>query len=249
MEPREIEQGRLYRDLADIMPLISPPGEYAEEAAHWRTVLREKLGEGKHPILELGVGGGYNLSHLSHEFEATAVDISESMLALCRQLNPGVELHLGDMRRIRLGRKFSAVLIHDAVSTMLSEADVSAAFGTAAAHLNPGGVLIASPDRYGETFREPEIEKIVHSDCQRKLACLEYTYDPDPGDTAVETIMVFLIESQGRLRIELDRHVTGLFPLTTWIRLMDEAGFRADVHSFVLGEDNRPYDLLVGVLR
>ena len=47
---------RLYSDLAYLWPIISPPGEYAEEAACWREVLQDKLGPGRHHILELGAG-------------------------------------------------------------------------------------------------------------------------------------------------------------------------------------------------
>lgn len=84
------------------------------------------------------------------------------MLSLCRRLNPDVALHRGDMRSIRLGRTFSAVLVHDAVSHMLSEEDLSAAFETAAAHLEQGGVFIASSDRFLERFRAPVIEHATH---------------------------------------------------------------------------------------
>jgi hypothetical protein len=74
------------------------------------------------------------------------VDTSEAVLALCKQLNPEVTLYRGDMRNIRLGRKFSAVLIHDAISYMLTEIDLSATFETAVAHLEKGGVF-TSPSR------------------------------------------------------------------------------------------------------
>ena len=249
MDAADIKQGRLYDDLADLWPSISPPEDYAEEAAHWRTVLGEKLGEDHHAILELGVGGGHNLSHLSADFAATAVDLSETMLEQCRRLNPGIELHRGDMRRIRLGRKFAAVLIHDAISYLLSEEDLLATFQTAAIHLEPGGVLIASPDRFTETFQAPEIEQTTHVDGNRRVTYLEYTYDPDPSDTRIETILLYLIETQGCLRIEPDRHVTGLFPRSTWIRRMTEAGFIANIRSFPLATWDRPYELLIGVLR
>ncbi|MFO7640975.1 MAG: class I SAM-dependent methyltransferase [Candidatus Competibacteraceae bacterium] len=249
MDATDIQQGRLYDDLADLMSLISPPEDYAEEAAHWRMVLREKLGEGRHALLELGVGGGHNLSHLTADFAATAVDLSKAMLDQCRRLNPGVELHRGDMRNIRLGRTFAAVLIHDAISYLRSEADLLATFQTAAVHLEPGGVLIASPDRFAETFRAPEIEQATHADGNRRVTYLEYTYDPDPDDTEVETILLYLIEAQGHLRLEPDRHVTGLFPRATWIRRMTEAGFVAEIRSFPLATRDRSYELLVGVLR
>ena len=102
MDIDDIPCNRLYNDLAYLWPLLSPPADYAEEATHWRYVLHRELGPGKHEILELGVGGGHNLSHLTADFKATAVDISENMLALSRKLNPDVTHLTGDMRSFRM---------------------------------------------------------------------------------------------------------------------------------------------------
>ena len=85
METSAIPLNRLYGDLAYLWPLFSPPEEYAEEAGFWRRLLRELAGPGRHRVLELGVGGGHNLSHLAGEFEATAVDLSPTMLELSRR--------------------------------------------------------------------------------------------------------------------------------------------------------------------
>lgn len=109
----------MYDDLAYLWPLVSAPEGYAREASYWHKALREKLGAGRHSILELGVGGGNNLSHLTRDFQATAVDLSEKMLAHSKKLNPNVEHHVGDMRTVRLGGTFKAVIIHDAISYML----------------------------------------------------------------------------------------------------------------------------------
>jgi len=248
MRPEEISPNRLYHDLAELLPLVSPPKDYAEEARLWRNLLREKLGPGRHSVLELGVGGGFNLSHLTGEFEATAVDLSAEMLALCRQLNPGVGLHLGDMRTVRLGRTFAAVLIHDAISYMQTEDDLRATFATAAAHLESGGVFITSPDFFRETFYSPRVEHFTHSDGETELTYLEYAHDPDPADTTIELIMFYLIRRRGELRIEQDRHTFGLFPRATWKRLLEEAGFRVEDRQYHLGPDRCPYVLLVGTL-
>ena len=91
----------MYDEFADLWPLISTATNYAKEAGYWRNVLRAKLGPGRHEILELGVGGGHNLSHLTRDFFATAADISEKMLAQCHKLNPGVPLHEGDRVTLR----------------------------------------------------------------------------------------------------------------------------------------------------
>lgn len=249
MNPSDLQPHRLYNDLAYLMPLITPPAEYAEEAAHWRSLLREGLGEGRHSILELGVGGGHNLSHLAPDFEATAVDISERMLELCWELNPGVTLLCGDMRSVRLGKTFAAVLIHDAISYMRTEADLEAAFRTAAAHLETGGLLIVSPDHFQDTFQPPAVEHATHRHGDTTVTYVEFAYVPEPDSTTLETLMTFYIESPEGLRIEMDRHLTGLFPKAAWHRLMQEAGFDVEERTFPLKDWPHPYVLLTGIFR
>lgn len=246
MEPKSIPQGRLYKDLAYLFGLVTPREDYAEEAAQWFTILREKLGPAKNKILELGVGAGHNLSYLTGDFEATAVDVSEEMLQVCKKVNPGVELHAGDMRHIRLKKKFDAVLIHDAIVYMLSEDDLARAFATAAAHLEDGGIFITSPDYYLDTFSGPHVEYFTRCDGVLELTYVEYAYDPDPSDTTMEIIFSFFIREKGRLRIEHDRHITGLFPRTSWIKVMEQAGFSVEPRMITSG--GVPHELLVGTL-
>ena len=242
---------RLYNDLAYLWPVISPPEEYAAEAEFWRAALRDKLGPGRRRILELGVGGGHNLSHLTGDFDATAVDLSPQMLALSQGLNPGVEHALGDMRTVRLGVTFDAVLIHDAIGHMLTEKDLLAAFTTAACHLRPGGALLVAPDWVQASLREADPPMVFH--WVRSLGDLEVTvqeflYDPDPDDTQMESTYTYIIKEKGGHRVEQDTHVTGLFPMATWTRLLRQAGFQ--VETVELPENRGGYGnlLFVGVL-
>ncbi|HLB12042.1 MAG TPA: hypothetical protein VJO15_03700, partial [Dehalococcoidia bacterium] len=71
----------------------------------------------------------------------------------------------------------------------------------------------------------------------------------DPTDTTACTIYVYFIQQHGRLRIELDRHITGLFPKSTWARLMTEAGFVFEERSYHLSEGDLEYAMLVGKLQ
>ena len=245
------QQNRLYRDLAYLWPTFSPPAEYADDAAHFREALREGLGPGRHSVLELGSGGGHTLSHLAADLDMTAVDLSEDMLALSRRLNPGVPHHRGDMRSVRLGRAFDAVLIHDAICYMLTEADLRAAFATAQAHLEPGGVLLIMPDYFRESFPGPQV---LHWICPGnspnpaapELTAIEYCYDPNPADTTIESVFFFIRQEGTGLRIEQDRHVTGLFPRETWLRLLAEAGFRAEVKNLPGYHGGYAGQLLIG---
>ncbi len=75
-------------------------------------------------LLELGAGAGHNAVHLKGTFVCTLSDLSESMLALSRELNPTCDHVLGDMRTLRLGRSFDAVLVHDAICHMATESDL-----------------------------------------------------------------------------------------------------------------------------
>ena len=239
----------MYTKFARYWKVISDRADYAKEAEHWRRALRTKLGSGRHEILELGVGGGHNLSYLTGDFQATAADISPEMIEQARKLNPDVEFHVGDMRTILLGRKFSAVLIHDAISYMLTEDDLRATFATAAAHLDAGGVFITSPDWFRETFRDPFVSHGTNTDGDTTFTSVEYTYDPDPADTTIESLMWYVIREGGELRVERDRHVLGLFPLSTWTELMEEAGFATEKVPYDVHDDRREAYLLVGVLR
>ena len=240
----------LYNELAYLWPAISPPEEYAAEAAYWRRALRQYLGEGRRPILELGVGGGHNLSHLTAEFDATAVDISPKMLALSRRLNPTVEHHLGDMRTFRLpGRTFDAVLIHDAIAYMLTEDDLRAAFATARAHLSPGGLLIVGPDLVSDTFK-PGM-KLSWSTRRGSVEIFteETVCDRDPSDTTVESHFTYTINENGMRRVERDVHVTGLFSIATWTALLEEAGFDTQRIPLPGDGDGCGEHLFCGVLR
>ena len=68
---------------------------------------------------------------------------ARTVLELARQKLPGVELVLGDMTTIRLGRTFDTVLcLYDAVNHLLEFEDWERLFDTAAAHLRPGGVFV-----------------------------------------------------------------------------------------------------------
>ncbi len=240
---------RMYTDFAQYWTLISDPADYAQEARYWRDALRAKLGPGRHQILELGVGGGNNLSHLTGEFQAVAVDLSPQMIEQARKLNPDVEFRTGDMRTVRLGRKFKAVLVHDAISYMSTEDDLLAVFATAAAHLGPGGVFLTAPDWFQESFRDPIVNHGTNSDGATIFTNLEYVYDPDPTDTTIECLSWYLIREGASLRIEEDKHVFGLFSLQVWCELMERSGFAVEKLAIDAQDDPRQGWLLLGVLR
>jgi SAM-dependent methyltransferase len=219
------ETPRLYSDLASWWPILSPPDHYTEEAAEYRKALVEACGTSPRTLLELGSGGGHNASHLKARFRMTLVDRSPQMLEVSRALNPECEHVRGDMRSVRLDRTFDAVFVHDAVAYMTSEADLRAAMQTAFVHCAPGGVTLFAPDCVRETFA-PKTHHGGSDGEGRSLRYLSWDRDPDPSDTTYVTDFVYLLrEGREEVRVEYDRHVTGLFPRETWTRLLAQVGF------------------------
>jgi SAM-dependent methyltransferase len=217
----------MYGELASWWPLLSAPSEYAEEAEIYRRLLVEAADRPPATVLELGSGGGSNAAHLKAHFELTLVDLSPGMLEVSRNENPECEHLQGDMRTVRLGRTFDAVFVHDAVMYMTSEEDLGQAIETVFVHCRPGGAALFAPDQLRETFRSGT-DWGGHDGDGRAVRFLEWTWDPDPLDTTYTVDYAYLLrEADGSVRVEHDRHVEGLFPRATWLRLLAEAGFQA----------------------
>lgn len=219
------DQRRLYRDLSWTWPLISPPEHYIGEAEELRRIIKEHARIEVETLLDLGCGGGHNDYTLKKYFEVTGVDVSQAMLSRAEHLNPDVAYTAGDMRTVRLGKRFDAVLIADSINYMLTVDDLRAAFATAFEHLKPGGVLCTYVEQTVEGFEQNRTECSTHTADGVEIAFIENLYDPDPTDTTYEMTFVYLIRRDGRLEIETDRHLGGIFRLETWSGLLQEVGF------------------------
>ena len=84
------------------------------------------------------------------------------------------------------------------------------------------------PDHVRETFEPDTSHGGEDSLDGRGLRYLQWSWDPDPGDTTFEVTYSFLLrEADGSVRHELDRHVEGLFARAAWLTWLREAGFDA----------------------
>ena len=224
-----MDEPRLYTDLADWWTLLSPPYEYEEEAAFYLRLMQEASRRPLRHVLELGSGGGNNASHLKSHFTMTLVDRSAGMLAESRRLNPECEHIEGDMRSVRLGRRFDAVFVHDAVVYMTTEADLTAAIATAFLHCEPGGVALFAPDHVRETY-SPSTDCGGYDGARRGLRYLEWSWDPDPADTQCVTDYVYALRGEdGSVKVVHDRHIEGLFGQDQSLQWLSDAGFQANM--------------------
>jgi SAM-dependent methyltransferase len=236
---------RFYGDLARWWPLISPPEDYAEEAAFATSLLSPAAPN--LAVLELGSGGGHNAVHLKEHFAMTLVDLSEAMLDVSRRLNPECVHRQGDMRTIRLGRQFDAVFIHDAIDYMAEEADLRLAMETAFIHCRPGGLALFMPDDISETFEEGTDHGGNDDADGNGVRYLEWDWDPDPSDTWKLTEYAFLLrEVDGSIQVVHETHRTGLFSRGAWVRLLSEVGFEPETVTEVTTEDRTPRELFIG---
>ena len=245
MNPSQ-ENLAFYTQLASWWPMISPPHEYEEEAAFSATLLRTARLPVK-DVLELGSGGGHNALHLKAHFNLTLVDLSAQMLAMSLQLNPECTHLQGDMRHVRLDRMFDAVFVHDAVDYMTSEQDLRLALRTAFLHCRPGGVAVFIPDQIRETFTPGYDCGGTDGPDGRGVRYLEWTWDPDPADSRVQTEYSFLLrEADGTVRSVHETHHLGVFSREDWLTWLNQTGFEAQVMTEVTSEDRAPREVFLG---
>jgi SAM-dependent methyltransferase len=221
------QQYRLYQDLAAWWPLISPPVEYTAESAYLAALLAAGPGAGAE-VLDLGSGGGNVAAHLKPGLAMTLVDLSAQMLAVSRELNPECEHRQGDMRTIRLGRVFDAVLVHDAVDYMTTEDDLRQVIETAWAHCAPGGLALFVPDYTADTFAAASGHGGSSDADGRQASFREWTWDPDPADSWIQSEYEFVLRAaDGSVQVVSESHRLGAFSSAAWSRLLAEAGFDA----------------------
>lgn len=225
----------IYHELSDWYDLVDPRDDHADEAACYLAAFERGIEGPARTLLELGCGAGNNASFLKARFACTLTDVSEAMLARSRARNPECEHLQGDMRTLRLGRTFDAVLVHDAVVYMTTEADLRAAIETAFAHTRPGGAAIFTPDDLEDGFVEQH-EVFANDDGRRALRFLEWHWDPVAGDGSSRVEYVLAMRDGDDVRVHHDRHEVGLFPRATWIRLLEAAGFTAGSVRRPIGE-------------
>ncbi len=227
---RSRDKWRLYQDLAWTFPIVSPPEDYAQEARQFWRFLRSGRRKPVCHVLHLGSGAGLVDSQLKPFVRITGVDLSPAMLRLARSLNPEVRYRRGDMRSVRLGKRFDGVLASDAIAYMRTPRDLTRAFETAYRHLEPGGAFVTYGEHIKGKVRQNYTKAISGRKGDTEVVFVENLYDPDVKDTTIEGTFVFLIRRGSRLSVETDCHVLGLFPETTWKKALRDAGFEI-VHA------------------
>lgn len=214
----------IYWELAPWFHLLTHPKSYAGEARFVRQTLLPVRRTVKPTMLELGSGGGNNALHLKKHFDLTLTDVSPRMLALSRRINPECAHVDGDMRRLRLKRRFDFVFVHDAIMYMTTERDLARAIKTAFVHCKGGGIALFQPDFVRETYK-PMHERGGHRDGPRALRYVEVSHPLARGATSADVEFHLTMIDGGVVHTRIDRHAFGVFSRATWKQLLVATGF------------------------
>lgn len=234
----------VYGELASFYHLIDPAEDHREECEDAYATLRAAVQGPLDTLLELGAGAGNNGLHLKRHLRCVLTDISEPMLALSRARNPECEHALGDMRTLRLGRTFDAVLVHDAIVYMTTVEDLAAAAATVFAHLRPGGAAIVMPDGTRETSEE-EHQLVEGDDDVRSIRGVIWGWFPEDGGTTGREEFMLMVREGGVLRAVHETHTFGVFPRAVWHDVFTRAGFV--VTRYDRTSEGDPYDTFLCV--
>lgn len=226
------EKRLLYNELTWIWPVIAPPEQYEEETEFLSSLVKKYSHSEAKTLLHLGCGGGYNDFTFKKHFKVTGIDISKKMLELAKKLNPENEYLPGDMRTIRLNRKFDVVVSVDSIGYMKTEKELLKAFQTAYDHLNHGGIFLNLLEITRENFKQNNTEHCTLTQKNLEVTYIENHYDPDPNDNTFEILLVYLIRKDGKLEIFNDLHILSIFEVKTWNRLLKKAGFEVHEEKF-----------------
>ena len=244
----ETPQYRFYGELAAWWPLISPPEEYAEEAAYAADGAADGRRFRSARCWSWGAGAVTTPSTSRPHFAMTLVDLSDEMLDVSRRLNPDCEHVQGDMRTVRLGRDVRRRVrprrrrLHDhrGRSAARPSRPPSSTAG-------PAGWPSSSPTAPRRRSRRRPTTAAATAPTAAAVRYLEWTWDPDP-DRHLGADRVRLPAPRARrlgprrARDPPARRVRR----EDWLRLLAEAGFEAEA---VTEETTERSDAAPGVRR
>nr|WP_242987723.1 class I SAM-dependent methyltransferase [Anaerobacterium chartisolvens] len=184
----------------------------------------------------MGSGAGYNAYYLKKYFQIDLVDISQQMLNISKKLNPDLNHYCGDMRSIKISKKYDAIFIHDAIVHITNLNDLKKVLRTISSHLKPNGCILIVPDYFKETFRSSSIQG-GYDDFMQGLRYLQWTIDSNPRDSVVECYTTYMLrDALGNIKVENDFYQIAVFSIDKWKELLSKEGFKSDIRPIAIND-------------
>ncbi|MBM4043581.1 MAG: class I SAM-dependent methyltransferase [Planctomycetes bacterium] len=148
-----MSEAGVFSEYARYYDLLYKDKDYAGEADYVHGLI-QRFRPGARTVLELGSGTGKHAALLAERgYEVHGIERSAEMLASAEELvaerkrlnpeQPAPAFSLGDIRTVRIGRRFDAVIsLFHVVSYQITNEDILAALRTAREHLHADGVFV-----------------------------------------------------------------------------------------------------------
>nr|WP_042187129.1 class I SAM-dependent methyltransferase [Kibdelosporangium sp. MJ126-NF4]CEL17826.1 N, N-dimethyltransferase [Kibdelosporangium sp. MJ126-NF4]CTQ90950.1 N, N-dimethyltransferase [Kibdelosporangium sp. MJ126-NF4] len=127
--------------------------DYPAEADGFATLVADRFPAAT-SLLDVACGTGEHLVYLRKVFaRVEGLDLSGAMCDVARAKLPGVPIHQADMRTFQLDRRFDAVICpFSSIAHAGTPAELDAAIGRMAAHVERDGILVVEPWLFPETL-------------------------------------------------------------------------------------------------
>ena len=201
--------------------------DYSAEAADLHQIISEAC-PSAHTLLDVACGTGAHLAQLQRWYAVEGVDISPAMLEVAGERLPGVPLHLADMRKLDLGRRFDVVTcLFSSIGYVTDPSELQSTVKRLAEHVRPGGVLILDgwvrPDEWSDTYRSyPDVAG------DDKMMVVRLGFTRRVGELT-ELDMHHLVRSDSGIDYFVENHRLALTPTEDYVAAVEAAGLNARV--------------------
>lgn len=201
--------------------------DYAAEAQNLKAIIAGRRRSDGSALLDVACGTAAHAVHLADDFEITGIDLEQTMIELAKERCPKGTFLAGDMRDFDLQRTFDVVIcLFSSIGFMKTKADLDAAIGNMARHLEPGGVLLVEPWITPDNFTGGFSQVVSIDEPELKVA--RVTRSDREGDLSILD-MQYLIATPDRLEHIAERYELGLFTEEEYLAAFKRAGLEVEL--------------------
>ena len=221
--------------------LIYSKKNYKQEVTYISKLLR-KHSKNKKNILEFGSGTGNHAKFFTKKnYKVFGIEKSKSMLKFCKK-NNGFNFRCGDIRYIKLKKKFDIVLsLFHVLSYQVKDKDLNKFFENARFHLNKKGIL-GFDFWYAPAvkFQKPSIKMLEIKKKNFKLFRLaEPFFNYSKKLTKVKYTVILKNLKNNKINIIKENHLMRCFDLIELKKYFKRFGFKL-IHAKELISDFKP---------
>jgi SAM-dependent methyltransferase len=189
--------------------------------------IRQKLGDGRHSLLDLGCGTGRHSALLKDDYDIVGVDASEGMLACARLKSSELMFHQGDVRTVKLDRRFDVVLMMSAVlGYQHTNEDVLSTMKNVRSHLRDGGLFIFDVWHGNAVLLQKPVQRF--KDCSYDGLQLLRLVSPDmePMKNCCTCYYRWWLGRNGVVEVREETHMVRYFFLPEVELFLESSGFK-----------------------